>query len=151
MSRATGLPRRLRVANRRAIRVLVAAALASVVAGCSPAASSEPGPIATGSIEAPASGSPAAPSVTPATPLPPASPVEGVLIDIDSAGLADVDGFTLRLGDGRTVAFRVGILENGDEFPVGHLAEHLATSAPVRVFFRPEGQDLVVYRVEDAG
>jgi hypothetical protein len=130
-----------------AIPVLVAAALASAAAGCSPAASSEPGPIATGSIEAPASGSPAAPS---ATLLNPGSPAEGVLVDIDSAGLADVDGFALRLGDGRTVAFRVGILENGDEFPVGHLAEHLATSAPVRVSFRSEGPDLVAYRVEDA-
>jgi len=133
-----------------ATQVLIAAALASVVAGCSPAASSEPGPIATGSIEAPASGSPGAPSVPPETPSTPGSPVEGVLVDVDSAGLADLKGFTLRLGDGRTVAFRVGILENGDEFPVGHLAEHLATSAPVRVFFRPEGPDLVAYRIEDA-
>jgi hypothetical protein len=151
VNRATRLRRRPPVANRAATVVLIAAAVASVVAGCSPAASSEPGPIATGSIEAPASGSPAAPSGSPETPSSPASPVEGVLVDIDSAGLADVDGFTLRLGDGRTVAFRVGILENGDEFPVGHLAEHLATSAPVRVFFRTEGPDLVVYRVEDAG
>jgi hypothetical protein len=131
-------------------QVLLVAALASVMAGCSPAASSEPAPVAVGSIEAPASGGAAAPSPAPATPLPAGSPVEGVLVDIDSAGLADVDGFTLRLADGRTVAFRVGILENGDEFPVGHLAEHLATSAPVRVFFRAEGPDLVVYRIEDA-
>jgi hypothetical protein len=132
------------------VLALVVAAGGMVAAGCSPAAPSEPSPIATGSIEAPASGSPATPSVPPATPLDLASPVEGVLVDIDSAGLADVDGFSVRLGDGRTIAFRMGILENGDEFPVGHLAEHLATSAPVRVFFRTEGPDLVVYRIEDA-
>jgi hypothetical protein len=132
---------------------LVVAAGGAGVAGCSAAPSASPGPITTASLEAPASGSPAASmgSVPSAAPLIPASPVEGVLVDIDSAGLAAVDGFTLRLGDGRSIAFRVGILENGDEFPVGHLAEHLATSAPVQVFFRAEGPDLVAYRIEDAG
>ena len=44
----------------------------------------------------------------------------------------------------------VGTLENGVEFPPGHLAEHLASSSPLRVFFRPEGDRLVVYRLEDA-
>lgn len=151
MSRWTGERRSRRVAARGATLALVVGAAAMAAAGCSPAPSASPRPITTASIEAPASGTPAAPSVPPATTLIPASPVEGVLLDIDSAGLADVDGFTLRLRDGREVAFRVGTIENGNEFPVGHLAEHLATSAPVRVFFRTEGGDTVVYRIEDAG
>ena len=48
------------------------------------------------------------------------------------------------------MTFKIGTLENGAEFPPGHLAEHLATSSPVRVYFRAEGPDLVVYRLEDA-
>ncbi len=51
----------------------------------------------------------------------------------------------------REISFRIGVLENGAEFPPGHLAEHLASSTPVRVFFRVEGPDLIVYRIEDAG
>ena len=82
---------------------------------------------------------------------PPLSPVVGVLVAVDSAGLADVRGFALRLVDGRVVDFKIGTLENGAEFPPGHLAEHLASSDPVRVFFRPETAGLVVYRIEDAG
>jgi hypothetical protein len=74
----------------------------------------------------------------------------GVVTKVDSTGLASVSGFRLRLRDGSSLALRIGTLENGDEFPPGHLAEHLATAAPVRVFFRAEGGDLVVYRIEDA-
>lgn len=81
----------------------------------------------------------------------PASPVEGVVISVDSAGLGDVRGFELRTGEGRVLAFSIGSLENGAEFPPGHLAEHVATSQPVRVSFRTSGDDLVAYRIEDAG
>ncbi len=80
-----------------------------------------------------------------------ASPVTGVVVSVESAGLAKVSGFTLRLPDGTQQAFRIGILENGAEFPPGHLKEHALTAAPVRVFFRSAGSDLVVYRIEDAG
>lgn len=81
----------------------------------------------------------------------PSSPVVGVLVAIDSSGLNAVHGFTLRTADGRMIEFTIGTLENGAEFPPGHLAEHVASSSPVRVFFRPEGGRLVVYRIEDAG
>jgi hypothetical protein len=97
------------------------------------------------------------PSTTPTVPGPegsPAtvtSPVTGVLVKIDSQGLAKVRGFTVRTDAGAEVPFTIGTLENGVEFPPGHLAEHLATSSPVRVFFRDEGGTLVVYRIEDAG
>lgn len=87
----------------------------------------------------------------PASAAVPVSPVTGVLLDIDSSGLSAVEGFTLRLDDGRSLVLRIGTLENGEAFPVGHLAEHLATSSPIRVFFRADGPDLVVYRLEDAG
>jgi hypothetical protein len=120
----------------------LAAAFAVAIAGCTPTATPRPslGPVATASIEAPASGSPGAP----------ASPVVGVLLAVDARGLTDVKGFTVRTDDGRELAFEIGTLENGVDFPPGHLAEHLAGSTPVRVFFRADGDRLVVYRLEDA-
>ncbi len=94
---------------------------------------------------------PAAPgTASPATSGQPGSPVTGVITAIDSAGLDEVRGFTLRTDDGRTLGIRLGELENGTEFPPGHLGEHLATSEPVRVFFRDDSGDLVAYRIEDA-
>jgi hypothetical protein len=77
--------------------------------------------------------------------------VEGVIVGVDSAGLADVRGFTLRLVGGETLEFRLGELENATEFPPGHLAEHQATAQPVRVWFRMEGDERYAVRLEDAG
>ena len=81
----------------------------------------------------------------------PASPVEGVIANVVSAGLDQVTEFTIRTGDGTLIEFRIGDLENGDEFPPGHLTEHQATSDPVRVYFTVEGEELVATRLEDAG
>ena len=77
--------------------------------------------------------------------------VEGVIVAVESAGLADVRGFTLREVGGETVTFRLGELENATEFPPGHLAEHQATAAPVRVWYRMEGDERYAVRLEDAG
>lgn len=74
-----------------------------------------------------------------------------MVTNIDASGLDKVNGFTIRTAAGESLTFRIGTLENGAEFPPGHLKEHQATSTPVRVFFRAEGSDLVVYRIEDAG
>lgn len=78
------------------------------------------------------------------------SPVDGVIVSIDSAGLTDVRGFVLRVPGGSSFDFVLGPLENPTAFPPGHLAEHQATSAPVRVYFRLDGGERVVYRLEDA-
>jgi len=78
-----------------------------------------------------------------------ASPVTGRLTKIDAEGLTKVKGFTLRLDDGTEVPFTIGVLENGAQFPPGHLAEHMASSSAVKVFFRDEGGAHVVYRLED--
>jgi hypothetical protein len=74
----------------------------------------------------------------------------GVVVGVDAAGLTDVRGFTLRTNDGTTVVFKIGNLENGAEFPPGHLVEHQATAQPVRVWFRTEGGARVAVRIEDA-
>jgi hypothetical protein len=76
--------------------------------------------------------------------------VVGVVVSVDSAGLGDVHGFTLRQAGGETVDVRLGELENPTEFPPGHLAEHQATARPVRVWYRFEGTERFAVRLEDA-
>ncbi|HET9345442.1 MAG TPA: hypothetical protein VFO05_07055 [Candidatus Limnocylindrales bacterium] len=81
---------------------------------------------------------------------PPRQTETGIVISVDSASLTDVRGFTIRTPDGRTVAFRLGPLENGAQFPPGHLGEHITTAVPVLVTYRDESGERVVVRLEDA-
>jgi len=79
------------------------------------------------------------------------SPVDGIVVGVVSAGLGNVSSFELRAaGIPLTLEFMLGELENPTEFPPGHLAEHQASSSPVRVYFRLEGERRVAYRLEDA-
>jgi hypothetical protein len=88
----------------------------------------------------------------PPTPTPDvSSPVEGVVVSVEATGLNSVRGFVLRVSEAFAFEFELGLLENPTEFPPGHLAEHQATSEPVRVYFRTQDGDRVVYRLEDAG
>ena len=81
---------------------------------------------------------------------PPRLTETGLVVAVDSSGLTDVRGFTIRTADGRTVAFRIGVLENGAQFPPGHLLEHVATGVKVVVTYRQENGDLVAIRLDDA-
>ena len=74
----------------------------------------------------------------------------GLVVAVDSSGLTNVRGFSIRTHDGRTVAFKVGVLENGAEFPPGHLLEHAATGVRVVVTYRQENGVLVAIRLDDA-
>jgi hypothetical protein len=74
----------------------------------------------------------------------------GIVTSIDSEGLTDVRSFTLRSQDGAEQEYAIGTLENGDEFPPGHLAEHQALATPIRVWYRTEGGGRVAFRLEDA-
>jgi hypothetical protein len=80
----------------------------------------------------------------------PASPVDGVVVHVDSTGLANVTGFTLRITGGATLLLRLGTLENATQFAPAHLAEHETTGLPVRAWFVASGRVPVVYRLEDA-
>jgi hypothetical protein len=97
-----------------------------------------------------ACGPSASPSPATIDGLPP-SPVDGLVLSVDSSGLTQVHGFTLRTTAGDVLHFAVGNLENPTQFPPGHLAEHQANALPVRVYYvpGPEGA-LLVYRLEDA-
>ncbi len=127
-----------------AVGLLLGASFLVVFAsgGFEPASTSPPGPIGSASLGPAISGAPAGGEL-------PASPVTGVVTDIEATGLTSVAAITLRTADGVQTVFRIGLLENGAEFPPGHLSEHMATSSPVRVFFREEGGEMVVYRLED--
>jgi hypothetical protein len=85
----------------------------------------------------------------PAASLPP-SPVEGVVVSVDAASLGDVKGFGLRTSDGAVYALTLGNLENATEFSPSHLAEHQATSSPIRAWYRLVNGVPTVYRLEDA-
>jgi hypothetical protein len=74
----------------------------------------------------------------------------GVVVAVDSHGLADVRGFTLRLASGELVDFSLRALGNAAEFAPGHLAEHHATAEPVRVWWRMDGAERLAIRLEDA-
>ena len=80
----------------------------------------------------------------------PASPVIGVVVAVDAPSLGQVDAFALQLPNGQAFDFDMGTLENPTDFSPSHLSEHMATSAPIRVFFRLENGNAVVYRIEDA-
>ena len=79
-----------------------------------------------------------------------ATAVVGVIVGVQSQGLDKVLDFTLRTTDQGTIQFLIGSLENGTEFPPGHLVEHQSTASPVRVWYRIENGAKVAIRLEDA-
>jgi hypothetical protein len=81
---------------------------------------------------------------------PPRQTETGVVIAVDSTSLTNVKGFTIRTPDGRTVAFKLGQLENASQFAPGHLNEHIATAIPVLVTYQDKDGERVVVRLEDA-
>lgn len=74
----------------------------------------------------------------------------GVVVAVKSVSLAEVTGFTIRTADGRTIEFSLGALQNGVEFPPGHLVEHIASGGPVVVTYRDEGGARTAIRIVDA-
>ena len=49
-----------------------------------------------------------------------------------------------------SVQFAIGNLENGAQFPPGHLVEHQSTAQPIRVWYRTQDGVKVAIRLEDA-
>jgi hypothetical protein len=94
-------------------------------------------------------GTPPAPPVD-GDPPPGTTAVRGVIVVVDSQGLGDVRGFTLRTDAGEVLPFSLRALENGTTFPPGHLAEHQATAEPVEVWFREEAGERLAIRIDDA-
>ena len=59
--------------------------------------------------------------------------VRGIVIEVEG-GIAEVDGFLLRLSDGEQIRLRPadGILFH-DNAPIGHIRDHLRTGEPIEV------------------
>lgn len=93
-----------------------------------------------------APGDPSASSGVP----PDAQHVVGVVASVDSSGLTNVNGFGLRTADGTVMTFSLDELENGVEFPPGHLVEHQASASRIGVWFRTDGDVYHAIRLEDA-
>jgi hypothetical protein len=74
----------------------------------------------------------------------------GIVIAVEAKSLSDVEGFSIRTADGRTIDFRMGALENATQFAPGHLAEHKVSLVPVRVTYVQEPGGPVAVRLEDA-
>ena len=129
---------------RRVIGLVAVALVAFALAGCGatadrpPSAAFTPPPRESGS-----------PSASASFEIP-GSPIVGLVTHVDSAGLDQVKGLTLRAANGQDLTFIIGNLENAADFAPGHLTEHLTAADPVLVYFRPENGALVVYRLDDA-
>ena len=74
----------------------------------------------------------------------------GIVVSVQATSLTNVQGFSIRTSDGRTVAFRIEHLENAASFAPSHLAEHTATLVPVIVTYVRQGDSNVAVRLEDA-
>ncbi|MGI8774924.1 MAG: hypothetical protein ACR2KQ_07930 [Actinomycetota bacterium] len=73
----------------------------------------------------------------------------GVITDISSAGIGQVESFELKAGD---ETLEILIADDVDyEFDLGHLHEHLATSEPVLVDVEERNDgDIYARSIEDA-
>jgi hypothetical protein len=74
----------------------------------------------------------------------------GVVVAVQATSLSDVQGFSIRTADGRTVDFRMGTVENATQFAPGHLAEHKVSLVPIRVTYVQTPDGLQAVRLEDA-
>jgi hypothetical protein len=74
----------------------------------------------------------------------------GIVVAVEATSLSDVQGFSIRTTDGRTVDFKVGTIENATVFAPGHLAEHKVSFVPIRVTYVDEAGSHVAVRLEDA-
>jgi hypothetical protein len=78
--------------------------------------------------------------------------VAGIVTGIDTLGLGEVRGFTLRAEDGTSLEFTIdgGTDLAAGGFPPDHLREHMTTATPVSVTYHTEGDARVAVRLTDA-
>ena len=78
----------------------------------------------------------------------PPDQVTGVLIDIVSSEIDDIQSFTLKDGDVQYDIFIADDVEYG--FPLGHLQEHLQMADPVTVDLEQRDGKLYALTIEDS-
>ena len=75
--------------------------------------------------------------------------VTGFVTDVRTKPPLGVDSFDLLAGDGRTLTFKVGDLDLSTGFDAAHLVTHKVTLAPVIVWYRTDGDQLVAVKLAD--
>ena len=76
--------------------------------------------------------------------------VAGIVIDVESRSITQIDAFTLRTDAGEVIRFRVGSLEFGrGAFPATHLREHMALGEAIVVAYLEEAGQKVAVRLTD--
>ena len=83
----------------------------------------------------------------------PQQSVRGVLLDVVSPGLQQVNSFTLRTDDGRELAFVTAPSFNQGVAHVmtpGHMRQHMALADPITVTYRDDAGTLVALSAVDA-
>jgi hypothetical protein len=76
--------------------------------------------------------------------------MSGVLVEVDAAGLTQVNRFVLRDGSGTTFTFRPAehaVDESGRPLNASHLREHMLGAEHIVVEYQREGDTLVAQRV----
>jgi hypothetical protein len=78
--------------------------------------------------------------------------VAGLVTDIETQGVGQVQAFTLRTEDGRELRF---VIDGGTDlgaggFPADHLREHMTTVTGVEVAYRTEGEQRIATKLTDA-
>jgi hypothetical protein len=79
--------------------------------------------------------------------------IRGVLLEVQSAGIQQVDGFTLRTDDGQELSFVAAPNFNAGATHVmtpGHMRQHMALADAVVVTYREQNGKLVALSATDA-
>jgi hypothetical protein len=74
----------------------------------------------------------------------------GIVIAATGPNVASVTDFTLRTYDGRTLQFKVGVLDVNNGLPAPHLREHLASGIPIFVTYHVDNGINIATRYVDA-
>ncbi|MCE2463856.1 MAG: hypothetical protein J4F46_08105 [Dehalococcoidia bacterium] len=72
--------------------------------------------------------------------------VQGLVVDVQSSSITDLDSVTVRDDSGRLWAFKAG---SSVSFSPSHLREHQAFAWPVIVFYEETPEGLLAYNITD--
>ena len=78
--------------------------------------------------------------------------VEGIITNVDTTTLTQVETFTVRDNDNNTIVFRIApdaTQDIEDGFVPSHLREHALAVEQVKVFYRVEDGEFLALRIED--
>ena len=78
--------------------------------------------------------------------------VVGIILDVQSTSLTQIESFTMRTNDGETLVFHVAPDARPDPqegFVPGHLRSHAVAAEQVKIFYREENGDLLATRLVD--